>query len=168
MPTADELIRRLNLQPHPKEGGFFRETYRAADVWPAAGLPSGYVGDRRGSTAIYYLLTPTTFSEMHRLPSDEVFHFYLGDPVEMLQLDDSGGRIVTLGQDVAAGQQLQVVVRGGVWQGSRLKPGGAFALLGCTVAPGFDFADYERGDRAALTAEFPAFAEWITRLTRAH
>jgi predicted cupin superfamily sugar epimerase len=166
--TPEQLIKLLDLHPHEMEGGHYRETYRSPLSLPASALGPAYPSARSASTAIYYLLTPTTFSEMHRLPSDEVFHFYLGDPVEMLQLDEDGGRIVTLGPDVAAGQQLQVVVRGGVWQGSRLRPGGSFALLGCTVAPGFDFADYERGDRAALTAEFPAFAEWITRLTRAH
>jgi predicted cupin superfamily sugar epimerase len=166
MPTADELIRRLNLQPHPKEGGFFRETYRAADVWPAAGLPSGYVGDRRGSTAIYYLLTPATFSALHRLQSDEVFHFYLGSPVRMLHLmPDGTGRSVVLGPDVMRGQEVQVVVPRGTWQGSLLEPGGDFALLGCTVAPGFEYVDYESGQRKALLAQYPAFAELITRLT---
>ena len=164
--TAQELIARLNLQPHPKEGGFFRETYRSADVWPAAALPSRYRADRRASTAIYYLLTPGTFSALHRLQSDEVFHFYLGSPVRMLQLaPDGGSREVVLGPDVLAGQQLQVVVPRGVWQGSLLEPGGDFALLGCTVAPGFEYVDYEHGDRGALTAQYPASAELIRRLT---
>jgi predicted cupin superfamily sugar epimerase len=166
--TAEKLITLLNLSPHEMEGGHYRETYRSPLQLPASALGPAYSSSRSAGTAIYYLLTPTTFSEMHRLPGDEVFHFYLGDAVEMLQLDDSGGRIVTLGQDVASGQQLQVVVRGGVWQGSRLKPGGDFALLGCTVAPGFDFADYERGERAALIGLFPAFSERITLLTRDH
>jgi uncharacterized protein len=166
MPTADELIRRLNLQPHPKEGGHFRETYRADDVWPASALPARYGADRRASTAIYYLLTQATFSALHRLESDEVFHFYLGSPVRMLQLlPDGTGRTVVLGPDVLAGQQVQVVVPRGVWQGSLLEPGGAFALLGCTVAPGFEYADYRHGDRRELLARYPAFAEMITRLT---
>jgi predicted cupin superfamily sugar epimerase len=166
MPTADELIRRLGLQPHPKEGGFFRETYRAEDVWPASVLPARYGGDRRASTAIYYLLTPTTFSALHRLRSDEVFHFYLGSPVRMLQLwPDGTGRTVVLGPDLAAGHALQVVVPRGVWQGSLLEPGGDFALLGCTVAPGFEYADYESGRQAELVAQYPAFADLIGRLT---
>src|SRR5207245_2095434 len=107
---------------------------------PAASLPARYGTDRWAGTAIYYLLTPDTFSALHRLPTDEVYHFYLGDPVEMLQLwPDGSGRVGTLGQDVRAGQLLQVIVPRGVWQGSRLRPGGAFALLGTTMAPGFDF-----------------------------
>jgi predicted cupin superfamily sugar epimerase len=163
--TAEQLIALLDLRPHEMEGGWYRETYRAALSLPASALGAAYPAARSAGTAIYYLLTPTTFSEMHRLPSDEVFHFYLGDPVEMLHLDDGGGRLVTLGTDLAAGHEVQVVVRGGVWQGSCLKQGGTFALLGCTVAPGFDFADYERGERERLLAQFPAFAEWITRLT---
>ena len=166
MPTADELIRHLGLQPHPKEGGYFRETYRAAEVWPAAALPARYGRDRQASTAIYYLLTPTTFSALHRLQSDEVFHFYLGDPVVMLQLlPDSSGRTVILGSDLLAGQQPQLIVPRGVWQGSMLTPGGSFALLGCTVAPGFDYADYENGDRSDLLKGYPAFATLISQLT---
>jgi predicted cupin superfamily sugar epimerase len=166
MSTTDELIRHLNLRPHPKEGGHFCETYRSADMWPAAALPSRYGSDRRASTAIYYLLTKTTFSALHRLQSDEVFHFYLGSPVQMLQLwPDGTGRTVILGPDVLAGQQLQVVVPHGVWQGSLLAPGGDFALLGCTVAPGFEYADYETGRRDALLSRYPEFAELIGRLS---
>jgi predicted cupin superfamily sugar epimerase len=166
MPTADDLIRRLNLQPHPEEGGYFRETYRADDVWPRSALPARYGGDRRASTAIYYLLTPTNFSALHRLESDEVFHFYLGSPVRMLQLwPDGTGRTVVLGPDVLTGQEPQVVVPRGVWQGSVLEPGGDFALLGCTVAPGFEYADYRHGDRRELSARYPAFADMIARLT---
>jgi uncharacterized protein len=166
MPTAEELIALLRLQPHPKEGGFFRETYRAADSIAAAHLPSRYGGDRSASTAIYYLLTPTSISALHRVASDEVFHFYLGSPVRMLQLGPGNtGRELILGPDLAAGQQLQIVVPHGIWQGSVLEPGGKFALFGCTVAPGFEYADYEHGNRAALMQQFPAHAEMIRRLT---
>ena len=165
MATAEELIAALGLQPHPKEGGHFRETYRAADTWPAGALPSRYQGARAASTAIYYLLTPGTCSALHRLQSDEVFHFYQGAPVRMLQLwPDGGGRTVVLGPDVLAGQQPQAVVPRGVWQGSFLDAGD-FALLGCTVAPGFDYADYEHGSRAELLRQYPAFAALIERLT---
>jgi predicted cupin superfamily sugar epimerase len=163
--TAEDLIARLGLQPHPKEGGFFRETYRAAEHLAAGHLPGRYGGDRSVSTAIYYLLTPGTFSALHRLASDEVFHFYLGDPVRMLQLEGGQGREIVLGPDLAAGQELQVVVPRGVWQGSLLEPSGSFALLGCTVAPGFDYADYEHGRREELIRDYPEHAPMISRLT---
>jgi predicted cupin superfamily sugar epimerase len=159
MLTAEELIRFLRLAPLPREGGWYCETYRSGRQWPAAARAAG--------TAIYYLLTPDTFSALHRLPTDEVFHFYLGDPVEMLQLGPlpgNGGRILTLGPDILTGQQVQTVVPAGVWQGSYLREGGRFALMGTTMAPGFDFADYEAGERSLLTAMYPEFAERIARL----
>lgn len=162
--TADEIIRHLGLAPHPKEGGFFRETYRSAESQDE--LPARYHGPRSVGTAIYYLLTPTTCSALHRLQSDEIFHFYLGDPVRMLQLGPDGkGRTLVLGPDILAGQHPQLIVPRGIWQGSCLEPGGAFALLGCTVAPGFEYADYESGDRQSLLAAYPAFAKLICRLT---
>ena len=164
--TAQELIERLQLQPHPKEGGFFRETYRADEMLPPNDLPTRYGGSRAFGTAIYYLLTPGTFSALHRLASDEIFHFYLGGPVRMLQhFPDGSRRTVLLGADLSAGQLPQVVVPRGVWQGSILEPGVAFALLGCTVAPGFDYSDYEHGNRNELVAQYPAFTDWIGRLT---
>jgi predicted cupin superfamily sugar epimerase len=166
MPSADELIRHLNLTPHPKEGGYFRETYRSFETFSAAVLPQHYGGERSAGTAIYYLLTPNTFSALHRLQTDEIFHFYLGSPLRMLQLfPDGGGRTILLGSDVLAGQQLQAVVPRGVWQGSFLEPDGDFALVGCTVAPGFDYADYEHGRREALLQKFPEHADLIRRLT---
>jgi hypothetical protein len=162
--TAEELIRRLNLEPHPKEGGWFRETYRSGES--ATGLPSRYRGPRSVGTCIYYLLTPATVSALHRLQSDEIFHFYLGDPVRMLQLwPDGDVRTLTIGNDFARGQSPQVLAPRGVWQGSLLEPGGAFALLGCSVAPGFDYADYEHGDRRKLTEAYPSAAAEIERLT---
>jgi predicted cupin superfamily sugar epimerase len=161
--TAEQLISRLGLVPLPREGGWYRETYRADLELPAAALAPRCPGPRAAGTAIYYLLTPDTFSALHRLASDEVFHFYLGGRVEMLLLDPrrNEGRVVVLGSDLLAGEQPQVVVPRGVWQGSRLRPGGAFALLGTTMAPGFDFADYEDADPEALAAAFPAFADRI-------
>ena len=166
MDTAEQLIAALQLQPLPREGGWYRETYRSADTLPAAALPH-YGRDKAAGTAIYYLLTPDTFSALHRLPTDEVFHFYLGGPVRMLQLfPDNTGREIILGPDISAGQQLQAVVPRGVWQGSLLEPGAAFALLGTTMAPGFDFADFEAGDPAALVAQYPGHAGLIRRLTR--
>ena len=163
--TADDVIRALALQPHPVEGGFFRETYRTAATLPADAIPT-HAGPRSVSTAIYYLLKPGHVSELHVLPGDEVFHFYLGSPVRMLQLfPDGSGKEVVLGSDISAGQVPQLVVSGGVWQGTRLVGDGGFALLGCTVAPGFDYADYRSAARAELVAKWPAFADEIARLT---
>ncbi len=163
--TADDVIRLLDLQPHPVEGGFFRETYRSAATLPAPVLPA-HTGPRAVSTAIYYLLKPGHVSELHVLPGEEVFHFYLGAPVRMLQLwPDGSGREVILGPNLMAGEVPQLVVPGGVWQGTRLVGADGFALLGCTVAPGFDYADYRGATRAELTAQWPAFAAEIARLT---
>lgn len=164
--TADEVIRFLNLQPHPKEGGFFRETYRSEERIEESALPTRYRSARNHSTAIYYLLTPSTFSALHRLQSDEIFHFYLGSPVRMLQLHPDGtGKTIVLGPDLTNGQHLQVVVPRNVWQGSLLEPGGDFALLGCTVAPGFEYTDYEEANRDGLTRLYPDHADLIHKLT---
>lgn len=166
MLTAEQIRELLQMQPHPIEGGYFAETYRGVPNIPQSLLPS-YPGDRAISTAIYYLLTPETFSAMHRVRGDEMFHFYLGDAVEMLQLKaDGSGEVILLGQDIAAGMRLQHNVPGGVWQGSRLRAGGKYALLGTTMAPGFEYEDYETGKRPELIARYPHFSPLITTLTR--
>ena len=167
MLTVEALRRILGLVPHPVEGGYFAETYRSPDQLPARGLPARYGAARAASTAIYYLLTPDTFSAMHRLASDEIFHFYLGDPVEMLHLHPDGThQVVVIGPDLEAGQTPQVIVPRHFWQGARLLPGGQYALLGTTVAPGFDYADYETAARASLLATHPAAKHLILALTR--
>ncbi len=159
--TAEEIKTLLGLEPHPVEGGWYRRTYTAA------GTMDLERGVRAQGTAIYYLLEPGTFSEMHVLVTDEIFHFYLGDPVEMLQLlPDGGSAVLTLGADLQAGQQPQILVPAGVWQGTRLIGDGKVALLGCTVIPGFDFADYQRGSHAELAAQWPGEAARIKALTR--
>jgi uncharacterized protein len=159
--TAEEIKRWLTLAPHPIEGGSFRRTYTSAGT---VELPRGV---RAQGTAIYYLLEPGTFSEMHVLDSDEIFHFYLGDPVEMLQLHPDGrSTILTLGPDLAAGQHVQVLVPADVWQGTRLIGDGKVALLGCTVTPGFDYADYRNASAADLIAKWPNQEERIRALTR--
>jgi len=118
------------------------------------------------STSIYYLLTPDCPSRLHRLPGAEVFHFYLGDPVTMLLLyPDGKSAVITLGPDIACGQRVQQVVAGRVWQGALLKPGAEFALLGTTMAPGFDPDDYEPGIRRNLVRRYPRRKALITRLT---
>ncbi len=159
--TTKEIKALLGLEPHPVEGGWFRRTYTSGGT---VELPRGV---RAQSTAIYYLLEAGTFDEMHMLASDEIFHFYLGDPVEMLQLfPDGRSALFTLGPDLAASQHVQLVVPAGVWQGTRLVEGGKVALLGCTVTPGFDFADYRGGTYADLAARWPAEAERIRKLTK--
>jgi uncharacterized protein len=166
MPTTQEIIEHLGLQPHPNEGGYYVETYRCDERIPERGLPDRYVSEKSFGTAIYYLLTPETFSAFHRLPTDEIFHFYLGDPVTMLQLHPDGSHdVITLGTDLLADQKPQVVVPKGTWQGSFLNEGGEFALMGATASPGFDFCDYESGERGPLLEKFPAHKELIERLT---
>ncbi len=166
MVTAEQIIEQLKLVPLTIEGGYFRETYRAELGISGAALPGAYSGDRKASTAIYYLLTPDTYSAIHIVKSDEVFHFYAGDPVEMLQLwPDGTARTVVISNDLAAGAEPQLMVPAGVWQGCRLKAGGSWALMGCTVAPGFDYADFALGDRAELVAKHPEHKELIEALT---
>jgi predicted cupin superfamily sugar epimerase len=166
--SAEDVKKLLGLKPHPREGGWYVRTYEAREMVAAEAFADGrYARARRTGTAIYYLLEPDTFSEMHRLKSDEVFHFYAGDAVEMLQLrEGGGGAMVVIGNDLLRHERPQVVVERGVWQGSRLAEGGRWALLGCTVSPGFEFEDYETGTREELCAGWPEFAGEIARLTR--
>jgi predicted cupin superfamily sugar epimerase len=165
--TADEVKKLLGLAKHPREGGWYVRTWEAAELIPTGAFAEGrYDGPRRTSTAIYYLLEPGTFSEMHVLESDEIFHHYLGGTVEMLQLFAGGGsRRVLIGKDVAAGERPQVVVERGVWQGSRLLAPEGWALLGCTVSPGFEFVDYKDASAEELIATWPVEAEMIRALT---
>ena len=159
--TADEIKRLLHLAPHPVEGGWFRRTFTSQ------GTVTLTRGNRTQGTAIYYLLEAGTFSELHVLESDEIFHFYLGDPVEMLQLHPNGSSaVLILGQDLSAGQHVQLLVPAGVWQGMRLVGEGKVALLGCTVTPGFNYADYRNAKFAELAAKWPAQSERIRALTR--
>ena len=164
--TADEVIDRLRLQPHPVEGGYFVETYRSDVELPAEVLPAN-PGARSLSTCIYFLLRQGTFSAMHRLPTDEIFHFYAGDPVEMLHLlPDGSGQTLMFGNDMAQGHVPQVVIPGGWWQGASLVEGGEFALFGTTMAPGFAYEDYETGRRVVLAEQYPSYAKRVADLTR--
>jgi uncharacterized protein len=159
--NADAIKKLLRLEPHPVEGGFFRRTYTSPE------MVSLSRGERAQSTAIYYLLEPGTFSELHVLASDEIFHFYLGDPVEMLQLyPDGSSGLFTLGPNLASGDHVQLLVPAGVWQGTRLIDHGKMALLGCTVTPGFDFSDYRNATADELIAKWPNEEERIRGLTR--
>jgi predicted cupin superfamily sugar epimerase len=167
MIAPDQIKKLLHLKPHPEEGGWFVETYRSSETIPEKVLPSRYQGIRSLGTAIYYLLTPESFSTMHRLRSDEIFHFYLGDPVEMLQLwPDGSGRVLIMGSDILNGMQPQIIAPRGVWQGARLMKNGKFALLGTTVSPGFELIDYESGRRDDLIKAYPQFQDLIIALTK--
>jgi uncharacterized protein len=168
--TAEQIIRHFDLRPLVGEGGMFRQTYLAPEQIPHDALPPRYTHAKPLGTAIYYLLTdaPDSFSEMHTLPTDEVYHFYGGDPIDMLLLHPDGhGERVRLGSDFMNGQHVQFVVPRGVWRGARLAPGGRWALMGTTMAPGYTDSDYVGGERAELLSRYPGFASDIKRLTRA-
>jgi hypothetical protein len=161
-PQTRDLVERLRLQPHP-EGGFYRETFRSPLV--LSGLSHG--GARPASTAIYFLLPASHFSAFHRVASEEAWHHYDGDPVLLHLLDDVlGYRLLRLGTGWGRGEEPQVVVPAGCWQAAEPE-GDLHALCGCTVAPGFDFADFEMAPRAALARRFPAHLDVVNRLTRA-
>ncbi|MDE2482462.1 MAG: cupin domain-containing protein [bacterium] len=156
------IVEELGLQPHP-EGGFFAETYRSDEQVENI---ERYAGPRALSTAIYFLLTAWSPSRLHRVKSDEIWHFYAGDPLEMLQLhDDGSAEQIVIGSDVAHGQRPQVLVPRGSWQGVRVMPGGNYGLVGATVAPGFDFADFEMGERESLAHAYPMHAALIEVLS---
>lgn len=161
---ARALIDALELTPHP-EGGYFRETYRDTLTLPAAAIP-GHSGPRSASTAILFLLPAGHHSALHRIASDEVWHFHRGDPLVVHVLHPDGDREdLLLGADLSHDQRLQAVVPRGATFGARLAPGGRYALVGCTVAPGFDFADFVMPTRAELLAAFPQHAELVTALS---
>lgn len=165
MTEAEALAARLGLSPHP-EGGWFAESYRSPETLPAAGLPARFGAPRSVSTAIYFLLPAGTRSLLHRIKSDELWHFYLGGPLRLTQIS-ADGRVeeTVLGRDLAAGERLQHAVPAGCWFGAAPEPGAPYSLAGCTVAPGFDFADFELARRADLLARFPAARAAVERLT---
>jgi len=166
-PSAQGLITQLELVRHP-EGGWFRETYRSTESVSAQALPERFDGSRVLSTAIYFLLEEEEFSALHRIKSDEMWHFYAGSPLLIHAIFPDGRYSARrLGSDCAAGDLYQVVVSAGCWFGAELA-GKQFALVGCTVSPGFDFADFEMADRQQLSACYPQHAELIERLTKGH
>jgi uncharacterized protein len=169
MDTIQEIIRTLGLIPLTQEGGLYIQTYRSSEMIPQTGLPARYDGTRSFGTAILYLMTgdADSFSALHRVETDEIYHFYLGDAVELLLLLPGGAsQRVILGPKILEGQQVQFVVPAGSWQGSRLVDGGRYALLGTTMAPGFDRADFALGERDELVAGWSQEAAGIVRLTR--
>ncbi|MXZ13214.1 MAG: cupin domain-containing protein [Candidatus Dadabacteria bacterium] len=155
---ADHLIQRLGLKRLPGEGGYYKETYRSDQT---AG------NDRDLSTAIYYLITPEASSKMHRVSSDEIFHFYFGDPVQMLLLYPTGeSRVVVLGDNLPSGQKPQLVVPKGTWQGAMVVEGDyGYAFMGTTMAPGFELDDFELGALESLLLRFPQHEMLIRELT---
>lgn len=160
-----ELVQRLELVRHP-EGGWFRETYRSSETLPTQALPGRFSGCRACSTAIYFLLESGDISALHRIKSDEVWHFYAGSALQIHCLFPDGSYLeLRLGANPAAGEQFQVVVPAGCWFGAELVEEG-FALVGCTVAPGFDFSDFEMAERGSLCDQYPQYAELIIKMTR--
>ena len=164
--SASYWIEKLQLTPHV-EGGAFGEVYRSELIIPRSSLPLFFQGSRAASTSIYFLLAAGQFSAFHRIASDEVWHFYFGDPLLVYEITH-GGRMVEhrLGQDPKSGESFQTVVKAGSWFASVPAPGSEYSLVGCTVAPGFDFADFELAEREPLIAQYPEHAEVIRRLTR--
>lgn len=163
---ADDWIQRLGLEPHP-EGGYFRQTYKSEVIVPVASLPAGFGGPRAVSTGIYFLLVGENFSALHRLRSDEMWHFYAGSALAVHVIEPDGKySVISLGTDLEVGQAPQAVVRAGCWFGSHVEDWKGWALVGCTVAPGFDFAEFELGKREKLEREFPGCREIVRRLTR--
>ncbi|GAM10400.1 hypothetical protein OR1_02689 [Geobacter sp. OR-1] len=165
-PTAIELIRKLELLRHP-EGGWYRETYRSEETIPAAALPDRFSGDRSFCTAIYFLLEKGDFSAFHRIKSDELWHFHSGTTLTIHMLSQDGSyQTHRLGADLDAGASFQAVVPAGFWFGAEVTGNGGYALVSCTVSPGFDFADFEMADRDDLIRQLPSHTGIIRQLTR--
>ena len=158
MPSAADLVRDLQLLPHP-EGGFYRETYRAAPP------PDG---GRAASTMIYFLLQAGQVSRLHRIDADEGWHHYLGGTLEIYELDEANPdrvQVTRLGKQFAQGEVPQHTVPAGRWFGAAPAADAPYVLVGCTVAPAFEFARFELGERAQLLERFPASVEVVTKLT---
>lgn len=163
---VEDLVKQLELLPHP-EGGYYKETYRSAGKISAEALPVEFGGERNFATAIYFLIEKNNFSALHRIKSDETWHFYAGDALEVIEIDERGHLKTTLvGNNLEKGEVFQYTVKAQRWFGSRVRTGGDFSLVGCTVAPGFDFADFEMGQRNELIVKYPQHQQIILLLTR--
>lgn len=164
MVTAQQLIHQFQLQPHP-EGGYYSQTYCSKETIPAAALPQRFRGARYFSTAIYFLLEKGQHSAFHRIKSDEVWHFYAGVGLHIYVLHPDGrAELLKLGNDLANGYSFQLVVPAGCWFASKPVDDKRFTFVGCTVAPGFDFNDFEMAKKEQLLKEYPAHREWIEAL----
>ena len=166
MTTIEQLIKEYDLQPHP-EGGWYKQTYKSKEFTSATALPERFGGDRVFSTAIYFLLEKGNFSAFHKIKSDECWHFYAGDPLQVFVIDQTGSlKIITLGNEFRKGQTFQYVVPANCWFASRPAPASEFCLVGCTVAPGFEFEDLELADPKTLSAIYPTHSGLIKELCR--
>jgi predicted cupin superfamily sugar epimerase len=167
--TADDIIRIFDLKPLPGEGGWYSETHRSSEFIPREALDERYSGPRAYSTVIYYMITADDCSKMHRVASDEIFCYHMGDPVKMLLLFPGGaGEQIVIGSDLAAGQIPQMIVPAGTWFGCCIEPQSSragYSLMSCIVAPGFEFEDYQQGQRDKLLARYPEETDLIKRLT---
>lgn len=164
--TSEQIIEDFGLVPLKGEGGYFKQTFKDSLTIEFIG-PDNRPIRRSASSSIFYLITQNQFSALHRLPQFEIFHFYLGSPVEMVQINSEGElKTILFGPNISEGHQLQVAVKGGTWQGSRMAPGGNWALLGTTVSPAFEDEDMEIACRKELIASYPQFAETIIQFTR--
>jgi predicted cupin superfamily sugar epimerase len=153
--TADYYIEKLQLQRHP-EGGYFRETYRSSELIAQNHLPKRFKGDRCMGTAIYFLLQGNEFSAFHKILSDETWHFYAGTTVTVYMIDEIGNySSQKIGNDMEAGEMFQFTVPANTWFASEVNDKNSFCLVGCTVAPGFDFADFKLADKQMLLQQFP-------------
>jgi uncharacterized protein len=164
MNNIDFWIKYLGLLP-PPEGGYYRESYRSPEVLTASTLLDRFEGDRHFSTAIYFLLRSEDRSVFHRIKSDELWHFYQGSTLLIYVLHDNKLHIHRLGSDLDKGDSLQVVIPANCWFGAHVENSNSFSLCGCTVAPGFDFRDFEMADRGKLVNDFPHYSDVIKRLT---
>jgi uncharacterized protein len=165
-PDAARWIKQLRLEHHP-EGGFFRETYRSREALEATGTPAGPDSRRALATAIYFLLGGSDFSAFHRLASDELWHFHAGGAVLLVAIDEGGRlRSFTLGADLDRGESPQARIQAGWWYAARLEDPESYALVSCTVSPGFEYQDWELGRREELESKFPAHRRLIVELTR--
>jgi predicted cupin superfamily sugar epimerase len=167
MSRVENIIKELELQPHP-EGGYFKETYRSIGVIEQGSLGQNFNGDRNYATCIYFLLTSDTFSAFHRIQQDEIWHFYQGSAIHLHTISESGEhQEFLIGKDFSAGQRPQLIVPGNHWFAAAVIEKNAYALVGCTVSPGFDFGDFELADRKEMVQAFPQHKKLIMRFTRA-
>jgi hypothetical protein len=164
--TPEQLVKHLELEPHP-EGGFYKEMYRSEAKLLGSLLAKDLEGDRNFSTAIYFLIEKENFSALHKIKSDEIWHFYAGDALEVMEISNSGQLKITLvGNKLDQGEVFQYTVKANTWFGSRVKSGGTYSLVGCTVSPGFDFRDFEMAKRNDLLEKFPEHKGIIEQMTR--